>query len=111
MKKAALIIGLVSAQAFAIGAFAHAAPTDPLALPNKPHLDLKPGSASQTAEGTTAAPASKAAKAKPTKAEKQAAKKERSAERKQTIAEQNAPPQVGSAASPSGVKSPDSGPK
>lgn len=53
MKNAALVIGLVTAQAFAIGAFAQTTPTDPLALPNKPYLDLKPGAASTTAEGTT----------------------------------------------------------
>lgn len=115
MKKAALIIGLVTAQAFAIGAFAQAAPPDPLALPNKPHLDVKPGPGSQTAEGTTAAaPGPKAVKPKPpTKAEKAAAKKERIAARETRAADRKVSAS-GSATSPlypNAVGSPSTGPK
>ncbi|MES3010979.1 MAG: hypothetical protein V4738_09355 [Pseudomonadota bacterium] len=111
MKKAALIIGLVSAQAFAIGAFAQTTKTDPLSLPNSPHLNVAPADAQRTPEDTPKPGKSNAAATSATKADKQMAKQERVAARKNRIAEQNAAPPAGSAASPSGVKSPDSGPK
>lgn len=113
MKKAALIIGLVTAQAFAIGAFAQTTPTDPLALPNKPHLDVKPSPASMTAEGTAVASPKTAKPAPVVQSDKKMAKKERIAAREQRAKDGKASVS-GSATSPlypNAVGSPSTGPK
>ena len=113
MKKAALIIGLVTAQAFAIGAFAQTTPTDPLALPNKPHLNVKPGPASTTAEGTAVADPKTAKPAVAGQPAKKMSKQERKDAREQREKDAKASPggRATSPLYPNAVGSASTGPK